>query len=541
MFKIIFIISAVNVFAILLLMPSRLLVFVKRLAMIGFIFIFLIIPFIVDFDTLSKSFIYKGQNIVVMEDTPFGSLVVTQTGEQFNFFENGMSTFSTDNIVANEEAVHYAMIQHKNPQMVLVISGDISGMAREISKYNIDRVDYVNINPHLIKAMEELAGIPGKKINIHVVDARKYIAETKTKYDVVLLNLPPPASLQLNRFYTVEFFGLIKQILNPGGVISIPTEGGSNYLGDEAIELIGIIYKTLRSKFKNVILYPGQNNYFLASDNSLSYEITRKLAQRNLINEYVNSYYINDGQAGSRAQMIIEALDPQALINKDFRPVAYFSQISYWLSWFGQKMWWVLAVVVLGLIAIFVLSKPLNKSLLVTGFSASIVEVVILLAFQICFGQLYQAIALLISVFMIGLATGVWIAEKKSSKVKFIWFIKNQGAIGLLSLIVFLSVVLFQDFSFPLISLKIIFYLSMLIFGCITGMQFSFAMELQKRTGTSVASSAYAADLFGAAGGAILASVLLIPVLGLITTAFLLFGLNLLMVVSLFFKKTILR
>ena len=540
-FKIISIISAVNVFAILLLMPSRRLVSVKRLAMIVFIFIFLIIPFIINFDTLSKSFIYKGQNIVVMEDTPFGSLVVTQTGEQYNFFENGMSTFSTDNLVANEEAVHYAMIQHKNPQMVLVISGDISGMAREISKYDIDRVDYVNINPHLIQAMEKLMGFPGEKLNIHVVDARKYIAETKTKYDVVLLNLPPPANLQFNRFYTTEFFSRFKQILNPGGVISIPVQGGSNYLGDEAIELIGIIYETLRSSFNNVILYPGQGNYFLASDDSLSYDIVAKLAQRNLINEYVNSYYINDGQAAKRAGSILGALNPQAPINSDFKPVAYFSQISYWLSWFGQKMWWVLAVVVLGLMMIFIFSKPLNKSLLITGFSASVVEVVILLAFQICFGQLYQAVALLISVFMIGLATGVWIAERNAVKIKFTWFINNQGAIGLFSLIVFMSVALLQGSLIPAIYLKIFFYLSMLILGCITGMQFSFAMELQKRTGTSVASTAYAADLIGAAGGAILASVLLIPTLGLLLTAFLLFGLNLLVVVLLLFKKTILR
>jgi spermidine synthase len=532
-FKIIFVVAAVNLFASLLLVRGQRFAAIKRIWIVIYIFAFLFTPYIIDLDTLSKSLVFKNQKIVMMNNTPYGSLIVTQTGRQFNFFENGTGLFSTDNLIANEESVHYAMIRHKEPKSVLVISGDAGGMVREILKYNVEVIDYVEINPYLIDAIKKFVGLPAEKLNIHVVDARRFITETKTKYDVVLLNLPPPASLQLNRFYTDEFFSRVKQVLNPGGIISIPVEGGSNYLGDEAIDLIGIIYKTLRINFTNVILYPGQSNYFLASDHNLSYEITEKLSKKKLNNEFVNSYYINDEQAASRAGSVIEALDRHAQVNRDFRPVAYFSQIGYWLSWYGQKMWWVIAAAALGLMTIFLFSKPPNKSLLVTGFSASVVEVVILLAFQIYFGRLYQAVALLISGFMVGLAAGVWFAEKKSAQIKFIWFIKNQGMIGVFSLLVLFLVVLLQDISLPAITTKIFFYISMLIFGCITGMQFSFAMKLQKRAGTSVSSLAYAADLLGAAGGAILASILLIPVLGLNVTALLIFGLNLLMTVIL--------
>ncbi len=537
-FQIIFVVSAVNVFAAFLLMSRLIFSRVTRLIMLVFISVLLMAPFIVDFDALSKSYVFKGQKIVLMEDNPYGNLVVTQTGGQFNFFENGISLFSTDDLIANEEVVHYAMIQHKNPKSVLLVSGDAAGMMAEISKYDINEIDYVEINPHLIAAMEKFVRPPDEKIHIHVCDARKYIVETKTKYDVVLLNLPPPANLAFNRFFTDAFFAQVKQILNPGGVISIPMEGGSNYLSDEALKLMSILNNTLRSHFNNVMVYLGENNFFLASDDSLSYEIAGRLALKNIENEFVNSYYIHDELAESRALSIQEALDPRAAINKDFRPLAYYSQISYWLSWYGQKMWWVLELVVIGLLSIFVFSRPFNKSLLVTGFSAAVIEVVILLAFQICFGQLYQSLALLIAGFMVGLAAGVRFAERKASKIKLGWFIKTQGMIGLLSLVVFLLVVSLNDFSFPDFALKTIFFLSMLIFGSITGMQFSFAMELLKRRGVSDASSAYAADLLGAAGGAILASVLLIPVLGLPGSAFLLFGLNLLMVIILYISKS---
>jgi len=526
-FKIIFVVSAINIFAALLLMPAQQFLKVKSLAMMVCVFILLAIPFFVDIDALSKSFIYKNQNIVMMEDAPFGNLVVTQTANQYNFFENGMNLFSTDNLIANEEAVHYAMLQHRNPKTVLVVSGDISGMAKEIYKYDIDQIDYVEVNRELVQAMANFVGIPDKKINVHVVDARTYMAETGTKYDVVFLNLPPPGSLQLNRFYSTEFFSGIKQILKPGGVISLPVEGGSNYLSDEAIELLGILQNTLNLNFKNVLLYPVQRNYFLASDEELSYEIVSKLSMIKLENEFVNSYYINDALTIGRAHSIMESMGSKAAINKDFRPVAFYSQIKYWLSWYGQSFWWIIGMIAIGLTTMFVFSKPINKSLLVTGFSASIVEVVILMAFQIYFGQLYQALALLISGFMVGIAAGTLFAERNVSRIKFSWYFKNQGLIGLLSLMLILYVVFMQGLSLPDYSIKVFFYGSMLIFGSLTGMQFSFALKLQKAGGTSISSSAYAADLLGAAGGAILTSVLLIPLLGLPTIALLLLGLNL--------------
>jgi spermidine synthase len=176
---------------------------------------------------------------------------------------------------------------------------------------------------------------------------------------------------------------------------------------------------------------------------------------------------------------------------------------------------------------------------LLTGFSASVIELVILLVFQIYFGQLYQAIALLISGFMIGLAVGVWLAEKQSSKIKLSWLIKTQGLIGIFSLFVFLILLLVQEFTFPDILLKALLFISMPILGGITGLQFSLVVKLQKQIKVSVASSAYAIDLIGAAGGAILASALMIPVLGIPITILLLVGLNLLVVLLLSFKHQV--
>ncbi|MCD4747469.1 MAG: fused MFS/spermidine synthase, partial [Bacteroidales bacterium] len=175
-----------------------------------FIFIIsIIILFKFNLDDISTKLLFKNQQILFQKDTPYGNLVVTQTGEQINFFENGVSLFSTDNIIENEEAIHYAMVQHTDPKKVLLISGGISGTINEILKYNVNEIDYVEINPWLIDIGKKYAralDLDNEKINIINKDARLFVKKTTNLYDVVLINLPEPTSAQINRYYTVNFF-----------------------------------------------------------------------------------------------------------------------------------------------------------------------------------------------------------------------------------------------------------------------------------------------------------------------------------------------
>jgi len=69
--------------------------------------------------------------------------------------------------------------------------------------------------------------------------------------------------------------------------------------------------------------------------------------------------------------------------------------------------------------------------------------------------------------------------------------------------------------------------LGTLLLAGITGAQFALAGRAEAGDATGAAARLYAADLFGAAGGALLASTLLIPQLGVFTSCFLTAGLNL--------------
>ena len=96
---------------------------------------------------VSRRLEYAGQQVVFDGASPYGSLVVTQSAGQLNFIENGVPLFSTHNVEQIEETVHYAMAQRPDARRVLLISGGVSGTAREVLKYPVEAVDYVELDP----------------------------------------------------------------------------------------------------------------------------------------------------------------------------------------------------------------------------------------------------------------------------------------------------------------------------------------------------------------------------------------------------------
>lgn len=122
---------------------------------------------VIDFDTKAKKVLYRNQEIIHNENSPFGNIVITRNGDQLNFFENAVLYFSTDNVIENEEIVHYTMLQKENIENVLLISGGIKGLIDEILKYDIKSIDYVEINPRIIKiGRKYISFLDNKKLKI---------------------------------------------------------------------------------------------------------------------------------------------------------------------------------------------------------------------------------------------------------------------------------------------------------------------------------------------------------------------------------------
>ena len=489
-------------------------------------------------DYLTKSQLFINQKLIFQKDTPYGNLAITSQGEQKNFYENNVLLFSTNEMVTNEETAHYAMIQHKNPKNILLISGGISGIIGEILKYDVKNIDYVEINKWITKIGKKYdSSLKNKKVNIINEDARLYIKNTLKKYDVVIINLPEPTTAQINRFYTAEFLTELKNILNKNAVISISLMSTVNYISDEARQINSVLYKTLQQSFKNIIIIPGEKNYYIASDKKLSLNIAELIEKKGINNEYVNQYYIDDELLKQRSDYILKNLNKDAAINKDFTPVSYYNQLLYWLSYFKSDFKIFAVVILLLLILIVANLNIINLGLFSAGFAGSSIEIILLISFQIIYGYVFQMTGIIITIFMIGLAIGSFYTHKFLHKATIINYTKILFIIGLYSLLLPIVLLMLKSSMLNPIFTHITFGILTLIISILTGIEFSLASKIQTGNTALVTAKIYSADLLGSAIGALIVTTYMIPFWGIVKVSVIIGIFNLLIGVIILMKK----
>jgi spermidine synthase len=466
-------------------------------------------------DQKVRALAFPGQLIEYTRDSPFGIFSITQQQGQTNYYENNILMASSGDIFWKEESVHFAMIQHKNPKNILVLSGIISGVIDEIIEYPINTIDYVDVNPEIIKiAKNNLNADSYKSVRLIEQDAIRFLKESHKKYDVILINLPKPSTIQLNRYYTIEFFRLLKKNLNDQAVISLSIPASGNYMNKEAKELLSIIYNTLNTAFENVLILPASKDFLVASDMKLTYKIAKTIEELKIPTEYVNSYYFDDDLLQFRSEQIMKQLNLNAPVNKDFSPVFYQSQIKLWMSHFNIK-YWIPAVLILLFSGFFFFKTGIvNKGVFAAGFAGTSIEIVLILVFQVLFGYVYAVAGVFIMVFMGGLAYGSFYVPNYFKETNRETFKTLQIAIVVFSFLLPLIFMIFKKIQVPDLVLFVIFTILVLVISVLTGAIFSVACKISEKDYGTIASNVYGLDLIGAATGALLFSIYLIPLLG---------------------------
>lgn len=503
----------------------------KKLEKLKFILPGILLPtfiFIVNPDNFIKKMLFPNQEIMANKSTRYGNLLVTKQAGQYNVYENNDLQFYTENRMATEEAVHFAMVQHKNPKQVLLISGGMSGMIEEIQKYKVDKITYLESNPEIFSALKKYSQNEFNSGNVEIIksDIRTFIGRSNQKYDVILLNLPAPNSLGLNRFYTAEFFRLLKKHCTKESVICTSLPSTLNYAEENALETNSSLWKTVGDGFKNRIVFTGEKNYFLASDETLSENISGMISEKGIENEYVNKYYINDELIAQRSQTLIGQFSETSPVNHDFSPYIFIRQISHWMSYFGTDYKILMLLPVLLFFLGFIKTDRITVGLYTGGFTAASLEIVLILAYQIYFGSIYLATALFFAVFMAGLASG----SSKNLKINIplinqyyqLQFLLAGFAIVLPFIISIIGSI--QGWQMPV---QFLFFVIIFILAFGIGLEFQIASKLQSASFSETAGINYSTDLAGSAFGALFTAILLLPFLGLITTCFLVAALNL--------------
>ncbi len=453
------------------------------------------------------------------EESRFGRIVVVQQAEQATLFKDGVPVFDTQNVALAEETVHYPLIQLDRPSTILLISGE-GGMLRELAKYRPGRVDYVELDPAMTSAQFRfglLAPIPG--LNLSHRDGRAFLAAVERTYDAILVCLPEPDTFQVNRFFTDEFFGLVRARLSAGGVFSFSMAGYDNYLAAPQQRKLAMLYHTAARHFKTVQLLPGQRIFFICRQGPVDLDMPARLARRGITSRYIRGYYDGNLTAERIAQLNALVKLPAAP-NTDFRPRLMRIMFDQWFARFETSPVPFFALLAVALSVYLLRTTRAAFVLFSTGFMTMGSEILVIFAFQVLFGYIYFQIGLIVTVFLAGLLPGAWLGARMASHAR------RVLAAGDLLLIVCLV-----GFSLALATLGMRLPAAFfLVFGflvaLVCGFQFPVALAIEGGHGRAV-SRTFAADLLGAAAGTLVTSVVLIPYAGLYWTAAALIGLKL--------------
>jgi spermidine synthase len=488
---------------------------------------------LVDLDGVSTAWQYPRQHIVARANSPYGKLLVTESDGQFDFIENGVPLTSTRDDQHVEEAVHYAMAQRPLARTVLLVGGGISGTARELLKYHVRRVDYVELDPLILEFGRKYLpeSLADNRIKVINTDGRLFVRQTGEKYDVVIVDVPEPSTAQLNRFFTVEFLAEVKRALSPDGVVSFSLGHYENYVSPELARMLASACRSLKASFPNVLVIPGGKVFFLASDGPLFGDIAARIEQQGVKTKLMNRHYLDAMLTADRLMDMQNAVAQPAALNQDFNPALYFYHLRHWMSQFkiGFGLLQVLLLVLLGVYLVRL--RGTAFVLFASGFAATTLEIVLLLAFQVLCGSVYHQLGIIVTVFMAGLALGAVMANRR---------MKSQGntakhlallafaIAGYAILLAFLLPLLNRlgDTAAALVFIKTAIALLTLILAALVGMQFPPANRLEFDGTVAGASRLYTADFVGAFLGALLASTLLIPLIGVTGVCLLAAALN---------------
>jgi len=500
---------------------------------------------------------WRGYDLLESANSVYGNIAVVRQEEQLTFFVDGLPAITSPvpDLELSRDLVHSAMLHRPDAEKVLVLGGGVSGILTEVLRYDPSRVVYVEQDPLLIRMVRKYptnitaAELSDPRISVQETDGRRFLTQTAERFDVVVMNLPYPSSLTLDRFYTAEFYSLLASRMTENGVLALPTPGAPGYLSDEEREMNRCLLEALGEAFTSIKVIPGSPNIILASKGStvLSVSIdelcerSRSLGMDGFMPCSRISYLFDE----MRAEWFNRSLESvHVRPNLDLRPSAVYYSLCYWTSQFTPRLLPLLRLMgkttllaVLITVAIlggllFALRSPLTPRgflpipvvVATTGTFGMTIETIVILVYQSFFGYLYQEIGLVLTSFMLGLAAGGSIVNYMIGKGRRPPVIYVE--IGIVAFCVGFAILIHPLLilsSMPGTSFisKIALLTLSALSGMLVGAQFplSAAVVLSKSDRLSkVAGSLYGWDLVGAVVGSLMTSIVLVPLVGVVAT-----------------------
>lgn len=501
------------------------------------------------FDITTSRLLWYEYSLLQTKNSVYSNIAVIESNKEYTFFQNGAPFITIPTpLLFVEEKAHIPLLFHPKPEEILLIGSGVGGLISEVLKHPVSNIKYAEQDPLVIELTKQFLTpltefeITSDKLSVINVEGRRFVQTFNNKFDCIVITFPLPTTLQLNRFFTLEFFEILKTRLKENGVVAISLPGSETFLSDELEKLNNTLYKTLQAVFPYVRTVVGEINIYLASNDKIVMDDVSLLAERfdkrNIRAGLINKAYLEYKFDASRFEAIEESIkkDSAPILNSDKTPVAVFQSLLFHTSIVSPTLvnilhnidavpfslyLIILFLVIVGLV--FFQSKGrrflyIDTAIITTGFTSMVIYILLIFYFQIYFGNVYQYVGLLTAIFMLGSAIGAYFGRKQlHNNLVLIEF-------GIVFLILGIGVFTFFEIDIALI--QILIFLTMVLIGVLTGFEFPIAVRRYQSLKNSLClypGKLYALDLIGAFFGALLTGVVFVPTIGIQSTLILLF------------------
>ncbi len=373
--------------------------------------------------------------LVISRDTPYGRVTVDRREQQLSVFLEGALVSESQGVEA-ELFVHPAALQVRSLRRVLVVGGAAEGLLEPLLQHDPERIDLVEIDGALLEILEEVVpaeqrtAMADSRVRFHVEDPRRFV-EIAGNYDLVLLATPEPTSAATSRTYTAEFLRSCADRLNPGGALALRLPGAENLWTPTLTWRNASIHRAVEASFDDVLVLPGTTNTWIAARGGLERTPTPlalRMETRGLETQLVSAAWLSYQLANDRTAEIDALLAAStAPLHEDARPVCYPLTLLLWLGRFDPTLALqdlpgrfealrrgvtpVLAGSGLVLALLALIGRRWTRLhrmvlALLAGLLGTTLECVLLLGYQIAHGVLWGQLGLLLGAFMAGLAGG---------------------------------------------------------------------------------------------------------------------------------------
>ena len=241
--------------------------------------------------------------IVFSVETPFQKIDITKWKGDYWVYADNIIQFSTlDEQMYYEPFVHPAIFLATRRSNILVIGGENGIILRELKKHQeIRKIDLVALDTGLLAIAKKQSiftsinekAFDSNKVNIYNSSAFNHLNDFENHYDLIIIDTPDPVDLEVNRYFSIEFYELCFKALTNEGIMV--TQAGSPYYATKAFQAI---YNTIERAgfstlpFHNQVVTMGEWGWVIGSKSLNKKEMKKKILAFQF--KEINTKWINN-------------------------------------------------------------------------------------------------------------------------------------------------------------------------------------------------------------------------------------------------------